>query len=163
MKAVVLTVFAILALAVITISALVFYPFAPFGIAGIKTMPDAACPLSDVYVTGNLNIEGGWDLRELEITSTWEPVGKGGFPVSGGVITIPEPSPALEKRSKSPAVRIAPNISGEYRLHAEARMIGTFGEDSTFHGWPKVQVVEYAATNTLRLLPKDDPKCRGGT
>ncbi len=162
MRVVILATFAVLALAVITIAMLVFYPFAPFDITGQETIPDVVCPLDDVGARANATVEEGWDLRELEIISRWEPIRKGvGAPVDGGTATIPEPGQELAATSQSPVIRIAPGAPGEYRLLSEAQVVGTFGEDNIFNGWPKVQVIEYQATNTLTVLPVDDKMCGG--
>lgn len=161
---IVLAVFGTLAFVVVLISTLVFYPFAPYNISEVRTIPDAVCPLEDVEVTASLQIESGWDLKTLEVESKWEPVdGLRLVAVSGGTATIPEPEPELARRFKSPILRVAPPVPGEYRLHSEAELLGTFGKNNPVHGWPKVQVVEYKAVNTLTVLPETDPACEGGS
>ncbi len=162
MKAVVLSVFAALALLVGLLAALVFYPFAPFGISNHATTPDQVCPLANVGAVAEVSVEGGWDLKKLTIDSTWEPVGDNqGLPVSGGIATILEPSPELANSSKSPVLRIAPEAPGLYGLHSKATVIGTFSKDSLAHGWPKVQVFEYNAKNTLKVMTPENPQCKG--
>lgn len=164
MRTAVLAVFGVLAMTVIILSSLVFYPFEPFSISGFETTPGTACPLENVGAAADITVEDGWDLRKLTIVSTWEPVRKGaGLPVSGGIAVIPEPSPALGKTTNSPLLRVAPQTPGEYRLRSEADMVGTFGEDSPFHGWPKIQSLQYDAKNTLWVLPADSAKCKEGT
>ncbi len=161
MKALVLSVFTVLAVLVGLLAALVFYTFAPFQIAGVTPVENQVCPLANVSVTADLSIEDGWDLKKLTIESTWEPVGDNqALPVSGGIATVPEPGPELGKLSESPVLRVAPEAPGTYRLRSEATLIGTFSKQSPAHGWPKVQIIEYKATDTVTVLSPEAPECK---
>lgn len=162
MKTLVLSVFAVLAILVSLIAGLVFYPFAPFQVSNLTNTPNEVCPLTNVSLDANLTVESGWDLKEVTIESTWEPVdGSEGSPVSGGIATILEPSPKLANSSQSPILRIAPEAPGLYGLHSKATVIGTFSKRSLAHGWPKVQVLEYNAQNTLKVMTPENPQCKG--
>ncbi len=162
MKTAVLSTFAVLALLIGLLAGLIFYPFAPFQISNFATSPNQVCPQANVAASANVSVESGWDLEKLTIESTWEPVkGNKGLAVGGGTVTIPNPTPALGKPNDSPVLRIAPAIPGEYKTHSEATMIGTFSKDSPAHGWPKIQIIEYDAENTLTVLSPTAPECKG--
>ena len=156
----ILAVFTALFLLTLFLAALIFWPFAPLSVENLRTVSNEVCPLENVEANADVNIEAGWDLKRLSIESTWVPVGDNPHPPApGGVVVLPNPSLSLAEGVRSPAVRLAPGMPGEYRLVSEAEMTGTFPENNFFHGWPKIQRIEYASENTLRVLPSEADGC----
>lgn len=151
---VILTVIGFFLLAGIAFAALQAVPATPLHIYKANVEPKEVCPLSLVHVVVTYGIEEGYDIHQVDVTSTWDPTDPGGAAVPGGIGGLKNLKPVKRETLISPWVRIAPSTPGKYRLISVAEV--TFD----YVGIPRIQEVPYPPAGTVRVLSLDDPECK---
>lgn len=160
-----LSIFALMvptAFASVLVAVLLLWPYAPYSVYGVSLLPRVACPGQDVEARVDFSIESG-AVRKIEAESSWRHVADEDVPESGGTGVVLSPPRTPRQTIVSPIVREAPEEPGEYRLYTITDVAGTFEEGNLFHGFPKFQRSRYESSDTLTVLPEDDPRCAGAS
>lgn len=137
----------VLALAALTISALLLFPFVPMTIHAYTPSKTTVCPGELVGMYIDYSLDANAEVTEIEVTSRWEVVDVDGLKPGQRVQEVQDLLPGEKIKPgrtvmESSILRSAPPPPGEWRVVSEMLVRGSV------YGVPNVQELQVPADET---------------